>query len=383
MQMSSAITQALKLQNSILAKYLIRNVLMIMAAVFIILDLVIFGNQLVSVIKESLEKGIPIADLLPLVGFKMIRDVPLVLSLSLFLAIILAISKSYKDSEAVVMNSLGIGDKHLMVFIQPVVIVIFIFILFLTTIAVPWSKQQRSMIMDRSENSSKFSFIKEGEFQEFKDGDIVFYASKVKNIDGESTQDMEEIFIYTLVDNQPIITLAAKAQKYTDINTKSVYLRLKDGNRYHGFPSEMNKKILNFGQYDMQIIDGEKRQSNNIETKTESKSTLDIIFSSDAREIAEWQWRLSQPISVLILSIFAILLGKTSPRGGKNLGVLVGVIVFIIYNNALLIAKSSLERGDTLPVIGLWWVHLLVLLIIFVFYAYRHGKIGQLIKKPF
>ncbi|MEJ6558229.1 MAG: LPS export ABC transporter permease LptF [Candidatus Thioglobus sp.] len=383
MHILSAISQALKLQNSILAKYLIRNVLMITAAVFIVLGLVIFGNQLVSVIKESLEKGIPIADLLPLVGFKMIRDVPLILSLSLFLAIILAISKSYKDSEAVVMNSLGIGDKHLMVFIQPVVIVIFIFILFLTTIAVPWSKQQRSMIMDRSENSSKFSFIKEGEFQEFKDGDIVFYASKVKNIDGESTQDMEEIFIYTLADNQPIITLAAQAQKYTDINTKSVYLRLKDGTRYHGFPSEMNKKILNFDQYDLQIINGEKRQSTNIETKTESKPTLDIIFSSDTREIAEWQWRLSQPISVLILSIFAILLGKTSPRGGKNLGVLAGVIVFIIYNNALLIAKSSLERGDTLPIIGLWWVHLLVLLIIFVFYAYRHGKLSQLIKKPF
>jgi lipopolysaccharide export system permease protein len=105
MHILSAISQALKLQNSILAKYLIRNVLIITAAVFIVLGLVIFGNQLVSVIKESLEKGIPIADLLPLVGFKMIRDVPLILSLSLFLAIILAISKSYKDSEAVVMNS--------------------------------------------------------------------------------------------------------------------------------------------------------------------------------------------------------------------------------------------------------------------------------------
>ncbi len=383
MHILSAISQALKLQNSTLAKYLIRNVLMIMVAVFIVLGLVIFGNQLVSVIKESLEKGIPIADLLPLVGFKMIRDVPLILSLSLFLAIILAISKSYKDSEAIVMNSLGIGDKHLMVFIQPVVIVIVIVILFLTTISVPWSKQQRSMIMDRSENSSKFSFIKEGEFQEFKDGDIVFYASKVKNIDGESTQDMEEIFVYTFADNQPIITLAAQAQKFTDINTKSVYLRLKDGTRYHGFPSEVNKKILNFDQYDLQIINGEKPQSTNIETKIESKPMLDIIFSSDTREIAEWQWRLSQPISVLILSIFAILLGKTSPRGGKNLGVLAGVIVFIIYNNALLIAKSSLERGDTLPIIGLWWVHLLVLLIIFVFYAYRHGKLSRLIKKPF
>ena len=125
MHISSVVKQALKLQNSILAKYLIRNVLMMTAAVFLVIGLVIFGNQLVLVIKESLEEGIPIADLLPLVSFKMIRDIPLILSLSLFLAIIIAISKSYKDSEAVVMNSLGIGDKHLMVFIQPVVIMIF------------------------------------------------------------------------------------------------------------------------------------------------------------------------------------------------------------------------------------------------------------------
>ena len=383
MHISSVVKQAFKLQNSILAKYLIRNVLMMTAAVFLVIGLVIFGNQLVLVIKESLEEGIPIADLLPLVSFKMIRDIPLILSLSLFLAIIIAISKSYKDSEAVVMNSLGIGDKHLMVFIQPVVIMIFIFILFLTTVAVPWSKQQRSMIMDRSENASEFSFIKEGKFQEFKEGELVFYASKVKGVEGGSTQDMEEIFIYTLVDNQPIITLAAQAQKYTNEKTKSVYLRLKDGTRYHGFPSTANKKILNFDQYDLQIIDGQKRHNINTVIKTESKPTSALLFSSNISEIAEWQWRISQPISVFILSIFAILLGKTSPRGGKNLGVLVGVLVFIVYNNALLMAKSSLERGEIAAWIGLWWVHLLVLFVIFAFYTYRHGKLSQLISKPF
>ncbi|SMN15088.1 permease YjgP/YjgQ family protein [uncultured Candidatus Thioglobus sp.] len=381
--MKISFSKALKLQNNILAKYLMRQVLMFLAAVFIVIGLVVFGNQLVLVIKESMQQNIPVADLMSIIGFKMVRDVPLIISLSLFLAIILAVSKSYKDSEAIVMNSLGVGDKHFMVFIQPVTIFIFIFILFLTTIAIPWSKEQRSIIMDRSENASEFSFIKEGEFQEFKNGELVFYASKVKSIDGESDQDMEDIFIYAMADNEPVITLATQAQKYTNSSTKSVYLRLKDGTRYHGFPTEANKKILNFDQYDLQIIDGSKQQKDSAITKTESKPTFDLLFSSDVKEIAEWQWRLSQPISVLILSIFGILLGKASPRGGKNLGVLVGVLVFIIYNNALLVAKSSLERGELLPIVGLWWVHLLVLLVIAVFYAYRHGKFTRLIDKPF
>jgi lipopolysaccharide export system permease protein len=193
---------------------------------------------------------------------------------------------------------------------------------------------------------------------------------------------MHAIFIYTLVDNEPIITLAAQAQKYTDADN-SVYLHLKDGVRYHGFPSDKVKKILNFDTYDLQIIDAKKIQKITNTVKIEAKPTLDLLFSNDIKEIAEWQWRLTQPLSILILSVFGVLLGKTSARGGKNLGVLAGILVFIIYNNALLVAKSSLENGSISPIIGLWWVHLLAIFVAMMLYAYRHGKLSQLIAKPF
>ncbi|QKQ23978.1 LPS export ABC transporter permease LptF [Candidatus Ruthia endofausta] len=379
MKLPFIVARAFKLQNSILARYLMRNVLVLLSAVFIVIGLVVFGNQLVLVVKESLKEGIPVADLLPLVGFNMIRDVVLILSLSLLLAIILSVSKLYKDSEAIVMNSLGLGDKHFMMFIQPLVIFIFIFVLLLTTVVVPWSKQQKGLIIARSENASEFSFIKEGEFQEFKNGDIIFYASKVSDTDNAKEQNMEEIFIYTLVNNEPVITLAKQAQKYTNLNTNSVYLRLKNGTRYHGFPSDKNKKILKFKLYDLQIIDGEVQKAINTVTKVESKSTSELLFSNKLTEIAEFQWRTSQPLSILILSVLGVLLGKTSPRSGKNLGVLVGVVAFIVYNNVLLIAKSALERGESSPIVGLWWVHLTMLLLIFIFYSIRHRKFTQFV----
>jgi len=311
----------------------------------------------------------------------MIRDVPLILSLSLFLAIILAVGSLYKSSEAIVMNSFGLGDRHFMSFIRPIVFSLFVFVLFLTTVAVPWSKQQRSMIMDRTENASEFSFIKQGEFQEFKNGNIVFYASKVCAGGEGGDQNMEEIFIYTLSGSESVVTLAKQAQKYTDTTTNNVYLRLKDGTRYHGFPGNDNKKILKFGLYDLQIIDGEVKQSVVSNIKTEGKNTVDLFHSNNLKEAAELQWRLSQPISILLLSALAVLLGKASPRGGKNLGVLIGVVIFILYNNALLIAKSTLERGDSTPIIGLWWVHVLMLLFIFIFYFYRHGKFSYYLAK--
>lgn len=370
----SVFKQAAYLINTLIAKYLRHNIWVILGAIFLIISLVIFGNQVVSMVKDSLKYGIPSTDLLPLITFNMIRDIPLILSLSLFLAVILAVSKLYKNSEAIVMNSLGVSDKHFMVFIQPAVLSIFIFILLLTTLVVPWAKQQGSLIMNRSNNTSEFTFIKQKEFQKFKGGEIVFYATKVEGGGEGRQQTMEKVFIYALVNGKPVITLAKEAQKYTDLNTHSVYLRLKDGVRYHGFPGDTNKRILNFDLYDLQIVDGEQQRDNTSFTPIESQSTIDLFYSNNSKDAAEFQWRIAQPLSAFILSLLGVLLGKTSPRNGKNLGVLFGIAIFVLYNNALIMAKSALEHGETSAWVGLWWVHLLMFLLIFILYSYRHEK---------
>ena len=104
-----------KYQNNRIARYVLRNLVTLFLAIIFILGLVVFGNQFVLMVQESIERGIPIQELMPLVSFNMIRDVPLILTLSLFLAIVITISRLYKNSEAIVMNSLGLGDKHFIV----------------------------------------------------------------------------------------------------------------------------------------------------------------------------------------------------------------------------------------------------------------------------
>ena len=135
--MQKKLLSIFKYQNSRIARYIRRNLVTLFSAIIFIIGLILFGNQLVLMVQESVERGIPIQELLPLVTFKMIRDVPLILSLSLFLAIILTISQLYKNSEAVVMNSLGLSDKHFIVFIQPIVLLSFVIIFFFTIYAVP------------------------------------------------------------------------------------------------------------------------------------------------------------------------------------------------------------------------------------------------------
>ena len=100
--MQKKLLSIFKYQNSRIARYIRRNLVTLFFAIFFIIGLVVLGNQFVLMVQESVERGIPIQELMTLVSFNMIRDVSLILSLSLFLAIIVTISQLYKNSEAVV-----------------------------------------------------------------------------------------------------------------------------------------------------------------------------------------------------------------------------------------------------------------------------------------
>jgi len=367
--------------NTIISKYLLKSLVVFFIAIFFIIGLIIFGNQFVLTVQESIDHGIPIQELMPIIGFNMLRDLPVILSLSFFLSIIISISQLYKSSEAVVMNSIGMGDKNFIHLIQPAVLSLFLFVFFLTIYAVPWAKQQKGIAEDETVNASEFSFITEGKFESFKNGEIVFYASESSLLDINGEQNMEEVFIYVSNKDSPIVVLASEATKYTDSKNESIYLRLKDGVRYEGLPGNQNVNILEFEKYDLEIVSGEVQKSLSNFTEIEEKTSIDLLLEGGLLANAEIQWRLSQPISILILSIIGVLLGKTSPRTGKGINLLFGVIIFMLYYNTLLVAKNSIENGQLNPFLGLWLIHILLILAVLIFYQVRQGKLPSFVAK--
>jgi lipopolysaccharide export system permease protein len=175
--------------------------------------------------------------------------------------------------------------------------------------------------------------------------------------------------------------LASEATKYTNSESKSIYLRLKDGTRYEGLPGDESVNILDFERYDLEIVSGEVQQSLSNFSEIEEKSSIDLLIQGGILANAEMQWRFSQPISILILSIIGVLLGKTSPRTGKGLNILIGLGIFMLYNNGLLVTKNSIESGQLNPLVGLWSIHLLLILFMIIFYQFRQGKISSFIAK--
>jgi len=192
---------------------------------------------------------------------------------------------------------------------------------------------------------------------------------------------MEEIFIYVSGQESPVIVLASEATKYTEEVNESIYLRLRDGVRYEGIPGDLNINILDFDQYDLEIVSGEIQKSLSNFSEIEEKASIELLTQGGLMANAEMQWRFAQPLSILILSVIGVLLGKTSPRTGKGINLLIGIIIFMIYNNGLLVAKTSIENGELSPLIGLWPIHFIFILFFLIFYQFREGKVWYFIDK--
>ena len=59
----------LNFSNTIISRYLLKNLAVFFIAIFFVIALIIFGNQFVLTVQESVEHGIPIQELMPIVGF--------------------------------------------------------------------------------------------------------------------------------------------------------------------------------------------------------------------------------------------------------------------------------------------------------------------------
>lgn len=377
--MIEKVTKLLNIQFSIISRYINGKLISYFLAISFIVGLIIFGNQFASIVNESFSRGIPFQELLPIVFLNMVRDAPLIIAFSIFLSIILTITQLYKDSEAVVMNSIGISNKEFFLIIQPLVILITIFLLVLTNYVIPSAKYEKNVI--ENDNSSEFSFITEGEFEEYKGGEIVFFASNSDWNDGKDNQNMEEVFIYAYNNNEPVIVVASEGKKFLNSENNGTYLRLRDGVRYQGGLNSEVEKILDFDLYDLEIVSGEAKKSIDLSQTIESEKTMTLLAIGGNDALSEFQWRISQPVSVIVLSLIGVLLGKTSPRSGKRINLLIGVVFFIVYNNGLLIIKSSIESNQINPILGFFGLHVVAILLVLLLYLFSDLKPSNIINK--
>jgi len=335
-----------------------------------LLVLVIASNRFVGFLADAAEGKLPANMVFLMLGYKMLATLPKILPISILVGMLLTFSRMSTDRELVIMATSGISKLFQLGIVFRFALVFCLFVSIITLYFAPWAEQGVHNLKERAKQESDISGIKAGQFKEFSKGDRIVYVQK-PSVDNLS---MEEIFLQVRQQGKLGVLTSDSARFRVDEKSGNKYIVFSDGRRYVGKPGLLDYQITEYEKY---AILTESAAADTPGAKTAALSTADIFGSKELIHQAELQWRISLILSCLLLSILAILLMQAHSSERKYMPFIIGISIYLIYSNLLAIAKTLMKRDELPAFIGLWWVHILLLIVLLALYhlpKYRYQK---------
>ncbi len=351
----------------ILDRYLIKEMLLTWGAVTVVLLVIMIGNVLARTLSRVTDGSIAADYLVALVGLKSVGILVTLIPLSLYLGILLAHGRFYRDNEMTVMQACGVSWLDI---VRPTAIIGMIgalIIALLTSFASPWAaRSEQQLLVDMRERSA-LSALLPGRFVVSRDGSTVLF---VEETSADKTQ-FNSVFMYRQREDElPVVDNARIVSYQSDRLTGDEYLIFTDGQTAIGVPGQSEYIVTDFKRQGV-LRPKSARAAPNLRTK--AKSVTQLLEENGSPEKAELQWRLSIPLAAFLLALLAVPLSYTSPRQGRFGKIAIAILIYIPYANLLVLARKWIA-ADVLPSwVGLWPVHLVTLTLVLVLLAHRHG----------
>ncbi len=346
----------------IIARYITKEIFWAFLVITSILFLIVLSNRFAAYLAKAATGELPVGLVFQIVGLYTPELLSYLIPLGLFIGILFGLGRLYADSEMSVLSACGISLQYVTQRILTLACVIMLITAILTLWVVPTITVLREQALSEGESFGVMQSMLPQRFQMFSGGKLVFYLEDASNKD----DNLKGIFIAerptdisNATDTWTLIT-AENAHFKRDEKTKQSYIVLKDGHRYQGLPGSADYKVVRFKEYGRSIP--EETGSSDSDTLRLKNTTL-LLKSDNPEDAAEFQWRVSLPLSVLVLALIAVPLARVRPRHGRYAKLLPAIAIYIIYYNLFTVSRRWVAASVLPDYIGVWWVHLLFLLI--------------------
>ena len=322
-------------------------------AIFLVLLAIMVTTQLIRFLGYAARGNISTDAVLTILGFASLRYLPILLSLTLFLSVLLTLTRSYRDSEMVVWFTSGQG---LHAWVRPVLMFATPFLLTIALLSMllsPWATAKSDEYRRLLESRDDVSAISPGVFKESRGGDRVFFVEKL-------TLDLSvvaNIFVHSDEGGETGIVVAKRGYQETAPNGDR-FLVLEKGRRYVGPPGSAEYKIIEFDKYGFRI---EPKETREYVPSVKSYTTAQLIRESSSQARAEFIWRAGLPLSAFVLCMLAIPLSFVNPRAGRSLNLILAALAYLVYSNLLSIVQAWVAQERVSFAVGMWAMHVFML----------------------
>jgi lipopolysaccharide export system permease protein len=342
-----------------LDRYLIRQILLYCGAVTLVLLLIVLGTRLATYLGEAVAGRIPAGAVLDLLIARLPGIFTLLLPAAMFFALMLLFGRLREEQELTALLACGVGPVRLY---RPLVIVAAPFLILLTALAfwiAPSAADHWYQLRTRAQHEAVLALFSAGRFQAAAQDGVTFFAER----GGERPDVMHGVFIHVLRDGRAQLHVAREARlsdREGNQDTDGLpRLVLEAGRVYDGVPGAGDWRVMQFARETLRLP-GDTAAPRR---KREATPSAALWASDKVEDAAEWHWRLAAPVGGLLLMLLAVPLALGEQRRGRSLKLVAALGVFVAYINLLSAGQVWLRAGKVPAVLGLWWVHALLLLL--------------------
>ena len=340
----------------ILDRTILREVVGSWAAVTGVLMALLLTNQLAAVLQRAAENQYPRGAVLELIGLGTLQYLSIVMPVGLLLGVVLAFGRLYHDSEMTAIFACGVQPARLYLPVGLLALAVTAAVAWLTLFLAPQATERTLALRSEALRAGQFAPIAPGRFRTFGGGDAVVYAESI-----EPDGTLVNVFVERNREARVEVALAQRAQHAVAANGMTHTITLFDGERFEGHPGSPRFRIVRFAEHTIPVqvpplIDSVMHM--------ETRSTSELLASQDPAMRAQLHWRVALPVMCLVLTLLAVPLSRLRPRQGRYARVWLAVLIYFVYSNLISAGEVWLARGAVPEVLGLWWVHVAVVLLI-------------------
>ncbi len=352
----------------IIFRYFAKEVLTTLTAVTVVLLLIFLSNQLVHFL--GLAAGGKLAGdvVFRLLGLQIPVLLGLLLPLGLYIGILLAYGRMYADNEMTVLAGCGVSQRQVLIMTLKIAAIVAVIVAIFMLWINPAVMAYRDKLMVSAGKTAILRTIMPGRFRVAPGGQSVFY---VKGMSRDRTEAEDVFMARRNQDHRQGWDLLSAHSTYQTIDKKTgdPELVINNGYRYMGQPGGKEFRIIKFKQYRVRI----DRVAPKFSRDSDAMTTMELLRAKPTNlEVkAEFQWRLSLPLSALLLALLALPLSRVNPRQGKYARMVPAILIYVVYANMMFVDLKWTNDGKVPLWLGLWWVHVALLILIGLIYWYQ------------
>ena len=347
----------------IFLRTLLREFANLAVAVFLSLFLISLTTRLIRLLGQAAGGKIPSDAVVAFLGFSALSLLPVLLSLTLFITVLLALNRAWRDSEMVIWFNSGLSlaawMRPVLIFAAPLVFLIALLSVFIS----PWSAQMSEHYRSRVDSRDDISRVEPGAFGESRKKGRVFF---VESVAGDKTS-VQNVFVNSTQHRRTGVMMSERG--FTEVAPNGDrFLVLLSGRRYEGTPGESDFRLMEFDRYATRV---DTKEGDEPEATHKSLPTLELIENPTRANLGELLWRIGMPLSALILAMLAIPMSFVNPRAGRSVNLLFALLTYMVYLNLLSVSQARVAQGKLAFSTGWWLVHAVMLVVLLALFAQR------------